>query len=445
MASAIIMVVLVNAIVAFEVGPFITAFDTGPFIGNHAHTGTMAPVWAEGLAIGVGPSIVPRFTAELRILPVGGLPMGSMKSSFVYDSVITRYSLNATVVIPLFDSAVLHSENVAIGQTLMVLTDGQCTNTSGRGFDSFFGWVRMATMVGHDRFDGRTCDLWNLTSSYANMSLCIDGDEPLYMAAAGTMMFFSHMQRSADPNLLKTPDACMRPPKVCGNGSFITQTVYVAHPRDNYNISGQDVADLRGDAVFLCSDKMMWKLGGYELFSAFELSVVQTYGQYTNYPPPGGVGAGGDGFHVGREAPAGIGRHGGQCDDDRDWLAKLGQWLSLPPAGRCANASELLGQDCSWRIERRVKTVEMACLFDQHHFLDQCNSTHPPFDDVGEILSKALLFDDIAHGGCPKVSAPECSSHLACAHLVGDCCPQEDGTMLACCIESSGSIATLIV
>merc|ERR1712216_688818 len=127
-----------------------------------------------------------------------------------------------------------------------------------------------------------------------------------------------------------------------------------------------------GDAVFLCSEKSMWTLGEYKMLSTFELSVVNRFTQYTNYPPPGSHGFGGDGFHVGRETPLTVGRHGGQCSDDADLWERLGIWYALPPGGQCINDRSQLGIDCTWRIERRVKTIRLDCLFHQHKFLEKC-------------------------------------------------------------------------
>jgi len=126
-------------------------------------------------------------------------------------------------------------------------------------------------------------------------------------------------------------------PKPCGSGKIVKKTIYVAHPENNYNISGQDVANAKGDAVFICTDKRMWTIGNYKLLSMFELSWVESYSQYTNFPPPGNRGFGGDGYHIGRETPMSIGRHGGQCEDDADLLEKLGSWFSLPRGGQCIN------------------------------------------------------------------------------------------------------------
>lgn len=402
---------------------------------------------------GKGPTVLSRFTATVQ--QAHGLPFAPNSSlsngTLVYDADIRRFSMEYSAKLGSFGpDATFHTRQVAVGGSMSSVTNGQCVNTSGPmaqgGFDGLFGWLALATLVGHDSVQGVTCDVWNFTHPGGQSSLCIAGEVPLYLADTWRgKMLFSDIKRTVNRSELEVPDLCMVPPRLCGNGSIAKQTIYVAHPRDNYNISGQDVADLRGDAVFLCQDKMMWKMGGYHLFSAFELDLVHTFGQYTNFPPPGGFGFGGDGFHVGRETPLGIGRHGGQCEDDADWQAKLGQWLSLPTGSQCLLESQVLGEDCLWRVARRIKTIEMACLFDQHHFLDKCAKSQPPFDDVTEVLMRALNSDNATHGGCPKVTAPQCSIHPSCAHLTGDCCPHQDGKMLECCFEPSSSTAAIVV
>jgi len=256
------------------------------------------------------------------------------------------------------------------------------------------------------------------------------------------MMYFTDFQRSADQTKLQIPSACTSgESRKCGSAKIAKKTIYVAHPTDNFNISGQDVADAKGDAVFLCTDKLMWTIGNYKYLSAFDLSVMDTYSQYTNFPPPGNKGFGGDGYHVGRESAVGIGRHGGQCEDDADWRAKIGTWYSLPRGGQCLDAQDKLGENCTWRIDRRVNTIEMDCLFNKQGMLDKCNATMAPFDDVTNVLLKSLASEEITQGGCPSIKSPMCKEHPACAHLNGDCCPHQDGTMLDCCNKTGlGSI-----
>merc|ERR1712187_663013 len=273
------------------------------------------------------------------------------------------------------------------------------------------------------------------------LTACVSGDEPVYLLRATMMMYFEDFRRSADPDRFQVPRECKEESKPCGSNAIVKKTIYVAHPEDNYNISGQDVADAKGDAVFLCTDKMMWTIGNYKLLSSFEVSLVGTYSQYTNFPPPGNRGFGGDGYHVGRESPIGVGRHGGQCEDDANLRAQLGTWYSLPRGGQCISDDYHLGVNCTWRIERRLNTIKMDCLFHQQEFLEKCNRAAAPFVEVTETLLEAVA----SPGACPSVATAMCQKHPACAHLKGDCCPHHDGTMLECCNAHNPSFAPIVV
>merc|ERR1712019_82125 len=96
------------------------------------------------------------------------------------------------------------------------------------------------------------------------------------------------------------------------------------------------------------------------------------------------------------------------CDDDADLWAQLGTWYSLPRGGQCISDDYHLGVNCTWRIERRLNTIKMDCLFHQKAFLEKCNTASAPFAAVTETLLNALTSPDAAQGGCPSVSTAMC-------------------------------------
>ncbi len=66
-----------------------------------------------------------------------------------------------------------------------------------------------------------------------------------------------------------------------------------------------------------------------------------------------------------------------------------------------------MGLDCTWRIEQKVKTFEMSCLFDAvHNFQEKCNVTAAPFAKVTADLLKAYASEDPSQGGCISVKIP---------------------------------------
>jgi hypothetical protein len=410
-----------------------------------------------------GPSVAPQFTASLQFEGNDSqlLPMGKANGSLVYDAHVEAYAMQNIIPMDKFGpDVVMHQATLVNGSGKNALTyatiNGACYNFTGGlfaqgGFPGLFGWLALANKTGLDTVDGVTCDVW----SYAPpppfnkfpTRACLHGDQPLYMIRyQGNVqkMYFRDFQRSADRRKFSIPAACLQKPKTCGSNTIVQKTIYVAHPVNDYNITGQDVADARGDAVFLCIDEGMATLGNYSLLSAFELSLVDTYSEYTNFPPPGTQGFGGDGFHVGRGTPLTIGRSGGQCDDDAELRARLGTWYSLPRIGQCLTEADELGVNCTWRIERRMKTIELGCVLKKHGLLDRCEKAKAPFSEVLNILLKALASEDITRGGCQSTTAPLCKAHPACAHLNGDCCPHQNGAMFDCCNVNFSSSSVFV-
>jgi hypothetical protein len=53
--------------------------------------------------------------------------------------------------------------------------------------------------------------------------------------------------------------------------------------------------------------------------------------------------------------------NGGQCSADDN--VDIGNWYSLPTLGKCTNPSDVIGVDCHWRVKKRVKTVQIDCVF----------------------------------------------------------------------------------
>lgn len=409
------------------------------------------------LTSSVGPTIAPKFTASLEYNMSGAGLSGLARGTYVYDADAQKSVMSTLMSLPQFGpGVVMNQTQLAVGSgknaTIHVVTNGQCMNLTGvyaeAGF-SIWSWLAVAKKTGQDVVQGKTCDIWSFTppppNEKSSLSACLHGDEPVYFLQATTMIRFANFKRTLDTSKLQLPLACQTVRKPCGSNKIVKETIYVAHPLENYNISGQDVADAKGDAVFLCTDKVMWTIGNYKLLSAFELSVVDSFSQYTNYPPPGNVGFGGDGYHIGRQTPLGVGKHGGQCDEDSDLWKQLGIWYSLPPGGQCVSNDHQLGVNCSWRIERRANTIEMDCLLNRRKLVEKCGKATAPFDDVTEVLLKAIASEDADQGGCPSVKQPLCKQHPACAHLAGDCCPHQDGTMLDCCNTHAFGRASIVV
>lgn len=407
------------------------------------------------LGQGAGPSVAPQFSADLdlEIDQDGSFPAQVLSSSLVYDAKALRFRFDLSELVPQLgpDAIITQQEFAYSNDTLQTVQNGQCLGPSGAaaggGFFAQFGWLSLAQHQGASEVRGRSCELYNFSSPAAQLSICLDGDEPLQVNSSihtpalsmTQVQTFRNFRREVHGSLLP-PDSCQSGPKTCGSGNVTSRTVYIFHPADNFDIAGQDVADLLGDATFLCSDKFMWTAGGYSLFSAFEVSWLEEFGQYANCPPdpssPTGANCfGGDEYHVGRSTAFLMGENQGQCGEAPEFFERLGVWYSMPLSGRC-KTGETLGKDCTWRTERRVKTVDMACLFESFGLEALCANASAPYTEVALAMIKALDSSAVAEGGCPAVDTASCSAHPGCEGLVGDCCPAADGAQLACCSQA---------
>eukprot|EP00438_Fugacium_kawagutii_P007971 Skav221216 [mRNA] locus=scaffold2467:171133:171741:- [translate_table: standard] len=189
----------------------------------------------------------------------------------------------------------------------------------------------------------------------------------------------------------------------------------------DYNIEDQDIADLEGDAFFICMDRMQKQNTStpidhnYTLISHYALEISPAFGQYAvcnGYPdtaPPGPSCIGGDPRLVGKEAPFFIGDGESRCAEHNP----SGFWYSVPKAGRCAPGQSprrtAASDGCTWSIRKRWKTIQQTCLLETHHFLDICKADM--FEKKGlprsvAALRAAFASEDVASGGCPDIGGP---------------------------------------
>ena len=81
----------------------------------------------------------------------------------------------------------------------------------------------------------------------------------------------------------------------------------------------------------------------------------------------------------------------------------------MPSLGQCDQKGDKqieYGQDCTWRIEERVKTIEGKCLFE--NLKDSCMSV---FQGKGikkaeSIFVNAFQYEEQSEGGCPAINPP---------------------------------------
>lgn len=216
------------------------------------------------------------------------------------------------------------------------------------------------------------------------------------------------------PDTFKLPRACLSSPTRChpersAAEAALNVTMYLAHPlNETGKIANQDTGDLLGDTAFLC---FYTAPGGhvmddYNAVSGFTVEVDSRWGAYSpcnGYP---GQCLGLENRAVGREISSvepTCKPLSGQCSDNSH---DFGSWFSLPAGGECAPGQNISAGQCTWKILRRHKTIDLGCLV-KHGFQNACQVDRgPPYAKSKAVFVAAFQSADPAAGGCPALQPP---------------------------------------
>jgi len=289
-------------------------------------------------------------------------------------------------------------------------------------WSDMWGWLKAARDGGSAVLDGYTLHRWTLSlppvAGDAHFDLYVHADGTPYRflqnATAGASKYYMNytfLEWSSDDSLLPNAwhgvvETDYTSPKPCAppaDPTPVNLTMYIFHPKDAFNISGQDLGDATGDTFFVCVDAITNFASGidhkYAWISEYNVQILPRYGQYQNcndYPPKC---LGAENFFVGHEAAQTLGVPiGGQCVSN----PYVGEWWSLPVGGKCGGGAVPGDGSCTWSATR-VKTIDSPCLFDTLGFVNAClKDGRAPFPDASKLLVKAFV-DDAAQGGCPAL------------------------------------------
>lgn len=137
-----------------------------------------------------------------------------------------------------------------------------CRPDGETGFNDIFSWLPYSTYAGTKEINGRQCDDWILRTATTNLSLCTVGNNPVelrYNLSAYPYVFGYEFRDDIvvgkpDPAIFKLPERCLNP-MLCPGSNTSTEFIdaYIFHPHyTTGDIVNQDVADLAGDAAFIC-------------------------------------------------------------------------------------------------------------------------------------------------------------------------------------------------
>ena len=378
-----------------------------------------------------GTEIPAQFTSVMtQITPWSmGKPLPSF---FAYDRTNGRMRSDAMSILPFVPKEWIGTPEEWSNTTQWSMSDGIYFSVNNQTrkvsqvekFADPFSWLPFANLSGSETVDGKLTDVWasdvpNVghfryyvshdgipVRHFSNVSYPkLPGQPPQYQA---TQMDFTTYKAGVSPQAFAgfNKSAALFPPAcpVPSDLTPVTLDVFIFHPEHSNNISGQDVGDAVGDASFVCQDALTnnTKNDNYSVVSMYTLEVYPQFGQYkmcNHYDPS--ICIGDEPILVGKEASMGLGVFGGQCS----YNDLAGTWYSLPPSGLCANNTRPTSPDvCTWRIVKKIKTIDSKCLFNEHKMLQTCiQEVRLPYPKSTEIFVNAFKEVDPAKGGCPAL------------------------------------------
>eukprot|EP00658_Telonema_sp_P-2_P036879 TRINITY_DN26596_c0_g2_i3.p1 TRINITY_DN26596_c0_g2~~TRINITY_DN26596_c0_g2_i3.p1 ORF type:complete len:345 (-),score=55.42 TRINITY_DN26596_c0_g2_i3:151-1185(-) len=299
----------------------------------------------------------------------------------------------------------------------MANLSGACyTNFTAGTYHDMWAWLAGAQYLGPVA-GCKGCELWSFhvsTPVVFGARLIVRGNVPIQFnqtvetggGNTSTSIYdFLSFAEGASPTGAIDPGRCANPASCTETKEIRNSSMFIFHPKHQFDIAGQDVGDAVGDTFFVCEDlynKQNPSMDhNYAWLTHWEVEHLAYYGQYQNCNGYPSHCMGSSDWLVGREAALALGSPlAGQCTPN----PLVGNWWSLPERGRCTGEhgpGDTLGVDCTWRA-KRVKTIDGLCLIKQHQFLRKCEMDgRAPFGNATVAFEKAFSSDDLSVGGCP--------------------------------------------
>jgi len=357
-----------------------------------------------GAANGVSvPDVVQQFNSSVQLVVNGSPKIGRL----LYDSINQLSLLSLTK--PLYDEEI-HETELLNSTSGFFMIQGQCYVANGHFYDRF-SWMDsdLTIYTGNKTYNDRECEEFSLSIQSITLVACVTPNGiPIYYSLnepglSEEIIFGDDLITGPiDPTKFSFPTPCLPPTECEENNEIVEIDAYIFHPANKFAIWDQNVADALGDCGFVCFDVISNNTANdnYQWISWYKLEVWTRWGQYqfcNGYPP---VCIGENNYYVGREASFGLGDMGGQCSINNI----TGSWYSLPSDGMCNQTDQVIGQNCSWKIIERVKTINGSCLTETQGMIDVClQEVSMPLLETNQIFLQAFNSDDIENGGCPNI------------------------------------------
>eukprot|EP01064_Diplonema_japonicum_P022661 TRINITY_DN326_c0_g1_i13.p1 TRINITY_DN326_c0_g1~~TRINITY_DN326_c0_g1_i13.p1 ORF type:complete len:417 (+),score=118.66 TRINITY_DN326_c0_g1_i13:58-1251(+) len=322
--------------------------------------------------------------------------------------------------------AVMLTSNYYLGlDVFLQLNDRNYPQAPQKAFPDMFAWVPATSFVRNTTINNIAVQEYFLKAPSGtfyyystpdgvpvrtHMNLTIPGLPGQPPVRAVLQDTFSNVSYTVDPTVFTSfnKTAGLDPPVCAGpsNPPPVTLDMYIFHPRDNATLVNQNTADIMGDTNFVCLDALSNHTAQdhYDVASWYKVEVLPVWGQYqlcNGYP---GDCMGAENKRIGRELAFGVTQFGGQCNEED--ANEVGVWWSMPADGECKEGQVPSEGVCSWRVVRRVKTIDaVKCLFGELGMLDSCRKEQrPPYPVTSDMYRRAFTEDSVAQRGCPPIN-----------------------------------------
>eukprot|EP01065_Artemidia_motanka_P025034 TRINITY_DN2993_c0_g2_i1.p1 TRINITY_DN2993_c0_g2~~TRINITY_DN2993_c0_g2_i1.p1 ORF type:complete len:417 (+),score=142.18 TRINITY_DN2993_c0_g2_i1:61-1311(+) len=389
-----------------------------------------------------------RLAASGRVRSASDPSPPSLPDTFTAHTVETVVQGNATTVQHQFTSQdgakrrtlVWYGTKMPMAPAEFVGTPKEWVNVTQYHLDNFFGfslngvdlidqqastpWSGQFVWVPASKYGGKVggLDVWTEEAAGWTFEIRVNGTVPVWLRQTNPNFSGKSLNLTWEFSDFKAGDSydggwknfsedAFLHPAPCpppANDSNVVKEMYIFHPANEFNISGQDLGDATGDVCFTCIDFLAGKPATidhhYSWITLWEIEMYPQLGQYLNcngYPP---VCLGNGNSLVGHEAAEALAVPlGGQCTAN----PLTGEWYSLPPAGLCADGDAPSKGGCSWRVRRRVKTIDGKCLLAGTKYADACKADRrAPFPAATKLFLDAFASADPSKGGCPPLDGP---------------------------------------
>eukprot|EP01094_Clydonella_sp_ATCC50884_P010491 TRINITY_DN2014_c0_g5_i1.p1 TRINITY_DN2014_c0_g5~~TRINITY_DN2014_c0_g5_i1.p1 ORF type:complete len:519 (-),score=90.14 TRINITY_DN2014_c0_g5_i1:51-1607(-) len=421
----------------------------------HAKSEVQAGDWAGGREVTNGerqreppyiPQVAPQFTSPIKSeVEAEGRPVYSNVGSFAYDRTGQHMRFRVSLKQYLIEESLL-IDTVFSWTSSIESVNGQCRPRSSP-FVDMFAWLPFASFHGSVERQGVECDLWELSIRGVSLSLALFNRSlpvqwDVYPSADSHWSFtFAVKEMNAHPEFdvsaFAAPHSCSKPMLVCDTGPIVELPLYRFHPEGEQSPASHNVADLLGEAYYLCKMSSGIATTSNTLITLYHFQLNSTWGQYAKCNAECDAQSL---AHVGRQAIEGMRWLGGQCDPAAD----IGMWFSIPRECECSarespftaaqedvsshlftvapeevssGVSTALPEDvsrdpftpevnsagerrdsgtgqCMWKVLSRQRTITWQCV-QERGYAAACNQdASAPFNAASQILWSSFMGDD---------------------------------------------------